>query len=476
MTVKLLDVLKGFPTLAVRAVELSKRTLDDPEDARAWLSARGLDYAGDIIDDPGAWRAEVRDAGEFVPGSDRSIVLEGGVVRVGILAGAVAKGGEELLEIALDKLAVLTELDLVEVTLTGRPALGELAHFQIIKSLDAGELSVRKSAAFLAKDEAQRIVYAHALLPDLPDWQGDIVPRADVAKAAHSLLINIAKGRARGGEGTGVEHKDFGRIGHIVESSVDETAAHGIPGAWFVGIQITNDAVWKSIESGELKGVSIGGQGKREPLGTLEGVLKAKHPTDGAKAEQSLAEITEAVSGAVRLATSNEWAWIEKTYADRVVYRADGKLWVAGYTLDADGKATLANVVEARREYASKGGPDWSTPPAPITKPAVPPTPTAPDLGAAIAKSLAPFVERLDALERVEKARTVPASRDSVAALEQRVTALQAIVDARPIAKSKAAPVDPPPAPAAKPEARPARSLLYGPNYDEHGRWIGANR
>lgn len=362
------SVLKGtHPSLAVQRVALAKRTYADAAAAKGYLTAKGLPVATDLADGVGAWVAELRPVADFVPGSER-IVYDGAVeLSIGLLA-KVEKAAASVPMFKAEDLAILGDLDLLEVTLCKQPVLGELAGFRVVKSVDdAFKPTIIKSGQILRRDDAAQIVYGYALIPDLPDWQGDIVPSQDVERAAHSLLKNIAKGLSKPG-GTGVEHQTFGP-GYPVESYIDYAGQHGIPGGWWVGIKIEDEAVWKSVLSGDLKGFSIGGRaGRREPLVTLAGVLKARFGEDVAKAQLTFAEIRIAVSAAIAAREGYRYDWIEAIYEGRVVYRMGDALWMASYSIDEAGVVTLEPSIQVRIEYVTKGGIGWGAEITPLSK------------------------------------------------------------------------------------------------------------
>jgi len=53
-------------------------------------------------------------------------------------------------------------------------------------------------------------------------------------------------------------HDKLKKMGHPTKGQPD--------GAWWVGVQVTDDALWEKIKSGEYKAFSIGGSGKRVPM------------------------------------------------------------------------------------------------------------------------------------------------------------------------------------------------------------------
>lgn len=356
----MIPLLKNFPALAVASIALAKSAHATVDAARAWLVGKGFDSDVELEDQAGQWFAQLRPADSFVADSEREILTDGALIRVGLDAAAVQKGAiNPLPTFAPEQLRNLGALDIRETTLTENPILDVMAAIRVVKA--AGEPEgepIQKAAPFVEIESDQRIVGGYVLVPNVPDHQGDIVPASEVEPAAHSLLSNIAKGRALGG-GVGLEHQDWDGVGCIVSSFVDHAGVHGIPGGWYVETLVERDDVWERVEKGMrgepggLRGYSIGGgAGRREVIEDLFTVLKGQHPVE--KAMQTLDEMRDAVGRAIRAAHVDEWAWIEALYTDRVVYHRAGGLWLATYTINDEGAAELGEPTEVRVEYVEK--------------------------------------------------------------------------------------------------------------------------
>jgi len=172
----------------------------------------------------------------------------------------------------------LINVNVVEVTLTGSPAV-PAGTFLLLKSttIPEGEEAFIKPTLFKAIDKTKRQVFGYCLVPDEPDYQGDVVSAEEVEKACHSFMRNLSYNEQRV-TGGGLEHSMFADVGYPIQSVVDTNGClgegvskgEGIKGAWWIGMQITNGDVWEAIEKGEIKGFSIGGTGKRIPLGDKE--------------------------------------------------------------------------------------------------------------------------------------------------------------------------------------------------------------
>lgn len=122
----------------------------------------------------------------------------------------------------------------------------------------------------LAKvDAAKKQVFGYVLVPDKPDHEGDVVSKAEIEKAAASLMKNLSHGTADG-TGASDEHYTIGG-GFPIEVAVDtggvihkaRTGTEGIDGALWVGMQVTDEGIWDKIAKGTYTSFSLGGFGKR---------------------------------------------------------------------------------------------------------------------------------------------------------------------------------------------------------------------
>jgi len=131
-------------------------------------------------------------------------------------------------------------------------------------------------------DASLRVAYGWALLSSVDgeeyvDSQGDVVDEASLERAVVRFMLDKATG--------GVMHKrtpdgEPVRVGKLVESVVvtdEKLRAMGLPvpegkgpRGWWIGIKYDStpegEEVWKKIQTGELRGFSIGGRGYRKEL------------------------------------------------------------------------------------------------------------------------------------------------------------------------------------------------------------------
>lgn len=245
--------------------------LETKVDPKAWMKAHGFDEFRMSTRD-GKKVATVRAQDAFIEGSARRIVIEIGITATVGLPDLTKSFDDEMMGVPTFgpdfQLFQLSNLQIHEVTLTGRPAVGRLADFQLIKSMDTGGDQPKfadKSVPFCKSIDEKRQVFGYVLVPDLPDFQGDIVSAKSVEEAAHSFLKTMS-GRRQTGDGIGVEHKAFEGFGHPIESFVDHEGKFGVKGGWVLGTQIVDNGTWEKIKSGEILGYSIGGRGDRQPI------------------------------------------------------------------------------------------------------------------------------------------------------------------------------------------------------------------
>lgn len=117
-------------------------------------------------------------------------------------------------------------------------------------------------------DSVKKQVFGWASVTDvkdteLVDLQGDIISADEMEAAAYDFVLHSRT--------AGEMHERTG-VGKLIESIVltkEKQAALGIDlgkVGWWIGFQVTDDDVWKKIESGEYRSFSIGGTGVREAL------------------------------------------------------------------------------------------------------------------------------------------------------------------------------------------------------------------
>jgi len=125
---------------------------------------------------------------------------------------------------------------------------------------------MKTEITFKKFDPAQQQVYAEVYLPMVADSQGDFMTAEGIEGIAHNFM-GSGKVRAIDTEHDGVPNGSF-----VIESFIAKTEDKTfIPGSWVLGLKVPDPNLWTMIESGELKGLSMEGNGTR-----TETVLKGK--------------------------------------------------------------------------------------------------------------------------------------------------------------------------------------------------------
>lgn len=124
-------------------------------------------------------------------------------------------------------------------------------------------------STFVFKANAKkRMVYGWASVVNkggeaVEDLQGDVITSIDnLREVVHEFMASrVGKAMHEGAQ-----------VGVIADSIIfdsDLQAALGIDlgcEGWFVGYKVTDDAIWKRVEDGELRAFSIGGAGERTEI------------------------------------------------------------------------------------------------------------------------------------------------------------------------------------------------------------------
>lgn len=126
--------------------------------------------------------------------------------------------------------------------------------------------------AIIRKEASQQVVYGWASVSVdvdgklVTDLQGDQIDPDELEKAVTDFMLNY---RAQESEGAGVMHETEPMC-EVIASLVttpDIVKAFGLsdklPIGWILGLKVLDQAVWKRIESGELRALSIQGTAER---------------------------------------------------------------------------------------------------------------------------------------------------------------------------------------------------------------------
>lgn len=179
-----------------------------------------------------------------------------------------------------ERLYEISDLDIIEITLTKSPAIPEasflLAKSSVKKSRDKqlflksyykGQ-SANSMMPFIKADIGEQILWAYVLIPDKADLQGDSISKEEIKKARNRFMKNLSEGNIKK-SAVGWEHQKWDKtFGYPVESFIDYDGKYfdnGIPGAWAVGIKL-GDEMWERYLSGNIKGFSIGGFYRKQQI------------------------------------------------------------------------------------------------------------------------------------------------------------------------------------------------------------------
>lgn len=116
----------------------------------------------------------------------------------------------------------------------------------------------------LKRDGDRQIVTGAVLVPDEPDLQGDILDAREIEDAAHNYLRDY--------RAIGLQHaRKINDRASVIESWIapsdvrigGETVKAG---SWILSVKIDDPELWSLVKSGALRGFSIGGYARREPI------------------------------------------------------------------------------------------------------------------------------------------------------------------------------------------------------------------
>jgi site-specific DNA-adenine methylase len=115
----------------------------------------------------------------------------------------------------------------------------------------------------LLKTGEERYVLGIVLEPETVDAQNDIYSAAEVREAAHRFMEQY--------QNIGLMHQDLvnGKVkileSYLAPASFELSGAQVRKGTWLLAVRVLDDGLWGQIKSGELTGLSIGGNAVRNP-------------------------------------------------------------------------------------------------------------------------------------------------------------------------------------------------------------------
>ena len=105
-------------------------------------------------------------------------------------------------------------------------------------------------------DSAEQIVYGEVYVPMVPDSDGDFMTAETIKKCAYAFMKHLRL------SSIDVEHSNDPIDAQVVESYIaKEDDSIFVPGAWVMGVHISDAEYWEAVEKGELNGFSLQGKG-----------------------------------------------------------------------------------------------------------------------------------------------------------------------------------------------------------------------
>lgn len=129
--------------------------------------------------------------------------------------------------------------------------------------------AVETEVVFKAADKPKQILYCVALEPDSEDLQEDVIDAGEIEKTAHDYLLNsrvVGNSHLKNTRGT-IIPVDAGVVESFIAPVDYEVGGETIKkGSWVMAIKVYDTELWKSVEAGDITGISIGGVGERWQL------------------------------------------------------------------------------------------------------------------------------------------------------------------------------------------------------------------
>lgn len=126
--------------------------------------------------------------------------------------------------------------------------------------------ALAKDLIIKAKDAPKQILYCVVMEPGTVDLQDDVTDASEIEKAAHQYLLDsrvVGDSHRKNGRGTIIE-ADAGVVESFIAPVDFEVGTERIlKGSWIIAIKVNDSELWKSVEDGDITGVSIGGVGER---------------------------------------------------------------------------------------------------------------------------------------------------------------------------------------------------------------------
>lgn len=118
------------------------------------------------------------------------------------------------------------------------------------------KIQTENIVSFKKSNSQKQIVYGEVYVPNQRDTDGNFMTAETIEKMAHDFLAKQRNSQISKG------HDGKADKGCVVESFIArKDDPDFIEGAWVIGAHIPDIEIWKQVESGDLTGFSIEGDG-----------------------------------------------------------------------------------------------------------------------------------------------------------------------------------------------------------------------
>jgi len=122
-------------------------------------------------------------------------------------------------------------------------------------------MEIAFSRVVLKSDDEERVVFGEVFAPMRADTYTDVMTAQEIKKAAYNFMKNMRL------DNIDVMHNLEKTGSYIVEFFIvrQEDDPDGfLPGSWVVAIKIEDPAIWDQIISGDLNGLSLYGEARKQ--------------------------------------------------------------------------------------------------------------------------------------------------------------------------------------------------------------------
>lgn len=131
-------------------------------------------------------------------------------------------------------------------------------------------MNFERTSVIKGKDEQKQVFYCVVLEPGSVDLQGDRVSAEEIEKAEHNYLINhrfVSDSHRKDSNGQLLPQAAAVAESYIAPVDFEIGAEKIIKGSWVMAIKVFDSETWQNVMTGEIDGLSIGGDAYRVPDG-----------------------------------------------------------------------------------------------------------------------------------------------------------------------------------------------------------------